>query len=128
MPRQVRLVEGRNVPLSQIGHVLGLRRRQEVVLDRRKRRRAPPLVARSTMSPWTFPKPAWDILVDASTMSTRRADSGVRTLENCAHAAGEISKAADTGLWSDDVTAGAFSCATQVTSVFEPGRKSTRSV
>ena len=55
---------------------------------------APPLVARFTMSPWTFPKPAWDILVVASTMSTRRADS------NCAHwsSPAETSKAADTGL------------------------------
>ena len=39
VPRQVRLVEGHDVALSQIGNVLGLRRQPEVVLDRRKRRR-----------------------------------------------------------------------------------------
>ena len=39
VPRQVRLVEGHDVALSQIGHGLGLRRQPEIVLDRRKRRR-----------------------------------------------------------------------------------------
>ena len=121
VPRQVRLVEGHDVPLSQIGHALAALA-AEGVLDRRKRRRG----AAARRRPQCHRERSRSLrgtFVDASADVGRRADS------NCAHwSCPPKSQRRPTRACGPTTSPPARSRARHKSRPFEPGRKSTRSV